>query len=371
MARPLISLVMIVKNEARGIRETLESAKPYIDRYCLVDTGSTDGTPEIIRQVMFDIPGELHLEPFVDFGTTRSRALELAGLDAVFTLMLSGDETLHNGKALREFCEEYREGDAGAYFLPVHFGQQVYDSARLARTDKRWRYVGTTHEVLRAPDGSAVETRVPGSFVKHDLAHRDAKGQQTRWERDLDLLGKAVKDNPADTRATFYLAQTLECLGRHEPALAMYRRRVELGGWKEEVYEAKFRIARMMEMLGESWGEVQQAYLDAYAFSPIRAEPLHAIAQHWCDAKNWPLTYAFAWIGAQIAYPKESHLFIDASVYETKLADLLATSAYYVGEYEMGRAAAASLLARQPHNERYLRNFEFYQARFDAEALIA
>jgi hypothetical protein len=30
----------------------------------------------------------------------------------------------------------------------------------------------------------------------------------------------------------------------------------------------------------------------------------------------------------------------------------------------MGRAAAANLLARYPDNERYLRNFEFYRAKF-------
>jgi len=364
MARPLISLVMIVKNEARGIRETLESAKPYVDRYCLVDTGSTDGTPEIMREAMAGVPGNLHLEPFVDFGTTRSRALDLAGVEPVFTLMLSGDETLHNGDALRTFCDQHRDGEEGAYFLPIHFGPQIYDSARLARADNRWRYVGSTHEVLRGPNGSAVQVRVPGPFIKHDLTHRDAKGQRGAWERDLDLLGNALRTDPSDTRATFYLAQTFECLGRYEQALSMYRKRVELGGWKEEVYEAKFRIARVRHLLGHSWAEVQQSYLDAYAFSPTRAEPLHAIAQHWCEEKNWPLTYMFAWTGAQIAYPKDSHLFVDAGVYETKLADLLATSAYYVGEYEMGRAAAANLLARYPDNERYLRNFEFYRAKF-------
>jgi hypothetical protein len=45
--RGLLGLVMIVKNEAHGIRETLESFKPFIDRWTILDTGSTDGTQRI------------------------------------------------------------------------------------------------------------------------------------------------------------------------------------------------------------------------------------------------------------------------------------------------------------------------------------
>ena len=41
--RPLISLVMIVKNEAAILRETLERVRPIVDEWVIVDTGSTDG----------------------------------------------------------------------------------------------------------------------------------------------------------------------------------------------------------------------------------------------------------------------------------------------------------------------------------------
>ena len=65
---------MIVKNEAHVIRRCLDSVRPLIDRWVIVDTGSTDGTQALIRELMADVPGELHERPWVDFSTNRNQA---------------------------------------------------------------------------------------------------------------------------------------------------------------------------------------------------------------------------------------------------------------------------------------------------------
>jgi len=64
-ARPAICLNMIVRNEAHIIRETLDSVVPYISSWVIVDTGSNDGTQDLIRDHMGrrGIPGELHERP--------------------------------------------------------------------------------------------------------------------------------------------------------------------------------------------------------------------------------------------------------------------------------------------------------------------
>lgn len=360
MHRQLLSLVMIVKDEARGIRETLESARPHIDRYTILDTGSTDGTQAIVREVMAGMPGHMLEEPFVDFGTTRSRALDLAGTDAVFTLMLSGDETVHGGEALRRFCEEYRDEPDGAYFVKVRFDSDSYDSARLARTDAAWRYVGVTHEVLTKPGIDPPVLRVPRAHIHHDHSRRTAEGARRRWRLDRDLLTAAIAKDPADPRPVFYLAQTEECLAEYETALAGYRRRVAMGGWPEEVYEAKYRIGRVLGRLGRPWPEVQQAYLDAHAFGPHRAEPLFAIAQHWYGEKNWPLTFLFASRGAAIPYPEYSRLFVDDDTYAWRLHDLAGIAGYYLGEFEAGETAARRALAARPDDPRLARNLMYF-----------
>lgn len=359
--KPLLGLVMIVKDESRGIRETLESLKPFIDHWSLLDTGSTDGTQDLVRKALDGIPGQLHEEQFVDFGTTRSRVLELAGTTSTFTLMLSGDERLVHGDVLRSFCEAQAAAPHGAYYVEVHFGDDHYDSARLATTAAGWRYAGATHEVLVKPGaGGAPSLRVPGTHIFHDISHRDRASVIRGWKRDLLLLSAARQQNPRDTRSTFYLAQTLECLGEHQAARDMYEQRVKQGGWVEEVYEALFRIARCAQALDEPWEGVQQLYLDAHSHSPHRAEPLYRIAKYWWDERNYPLMYLFAQRGAAIPYPAQSRLFIEHAIYEWKLHDLVGISGFYVGERAIGRAAAEKALAHRPDDAHLLDNLLHY-----------
>src|SRR5262245_27538846 len=47
-----IGLCMIVKNETKVIRQCLESTLPLIDYILVIDTGSTDGTQEMIRDFL-------------------------------------------------------------------------------------------------------------------------------------------------------------------------------------------------------------------------------------------------------------------------------------------------------------------------------
>ena len=89
-----ICLNMIVKDERHVIGRCLESVKGLIDHGVIVDTGSTDGTPEFITETLAGIPGELHHRPWRDFGTNRSEALELARGTADFMLIIDADEQL-------------------------------------------------------------------------------------------------------------------------------------------------------------------------------------------------------------------------------------------------------------------------------------
>src|SRR5512144_2185854 len=92
--RPTICLNMIVKNEAPVIRRCLDSVRRFIDCWVIVDTGSTDGTQDIIRECFADIPGELHERPWRDFAHNRTEALALARPHGDYVLIIDADDAL-------------------------------------------------------------------------------------------------------------------------------------------------------------------------------------------------------------------------------------------------------------------------------------
>src|SRR5262245_40841050 len=90
--RPTVCLSMIVKDEAHVIRRCLDSVRPLIDSWVIVDTGSTDGTQDIIRTHFADLPGELFERPWKDFAHNRTEALELARGRAGYVLVMDADD---------------------------------------------------------------------------------------------------------------------------------------------------------------------------------------------------------------------------------------------------------------------------------------
>ena len=87
---------MIVRNESKIIQRLLNSLTDRIDSFCILDTGSTDDTPDLIKQwaIKNQIPGEVFHGPFNDFADARNRALAYARqtqFDWDYLLLLDAD----------------------------------------------------------------------------------------------------------------------------------------------------------------------------------------------------------------------------------------------------------------------------------------
>lgn len=346
---------MIVKNEAASIGATIASVRGVVDTIVILDTGSTDDTVALAREAAGATPIRIVGAPFVDFATTRNRAIEIAEHDADWVLMLSGDETLQDAENLRSTLYENDGQDCpSVYMITVHFGQMRYRSARLSRSGYHWRYVGKTHEVLESEDEEAgLPALLDAPTILHDVSRHTPADQQSKWERDLALLDQ-------DARTAFYRAQTLQCLGRYAEARAAYQLRIGQAGWREEIYESKFRLAQCAAALSEPWANVQALYLEAYAFAPHRAEPLVSIAQHYFDAGDHHCAYLFAHRACALEYPSTDRLFVLDVDYALRRWDMLAVSAFYIGKLVDGRMAAEQALKHDPNDPRLKKNLEFY-----------
>jgi hypothetical protein len=85
---------MIVKDEQRLLPLALQSAMPWVDEVVVVDTGSTDRTPEIARRM----GARVFHDPWQgDFSLHRNRCLELACGEWI--LVLDADEELDQESA--------------------------------------------------------------------------------------------------------------------------------------------------------------------------------------------------------------------------------------------------------------------------------
>jgi glycosyltransferase involved in cell wall biosynthesis len=91
-----VCLAMIVRNEEHWLRPCLASALALgIDRWVIADTGSTDGTRELVRETLGHLPGELVEIEWQGYGPARSEVLRRARGSADLILMLDADMTVH------------------------------------------------------------------------------------------------------------------------------------------------------------------------------------------------------------------------------------------------------------------------------------
>ena len=75
-----LGLCQIVKNEAHVITRMLNSIKDIVDGLCIVDTGSTDGTQDIIKKWCEDnnLPLFREERPFDNFENCRNHGMKMA-----------------------------------------------------------------------------------------------------------------------------------------------------------------------------------------------------------------------------------------------------------------------------------------------------
>ena len=139
-----------------------------------------------------------------------------------------------------------------------------------------------------------------------------------------------------------------------------------MGGWFEEAYEAKYRAGRTALQMGLPWAQVQQLFLDAHAYLPARAEPLHSLARHlYYRRKPRPhaLVFLYAHRAASMAFPKHLRLFIDHTVYNFKAHYLTAMVAHVIGEHRAGLQATRQALKAQPNNQDMKKKLHFYKTK--------
>jgi len=349
--RVSLCLNMIVKNESRIITRLMESVLPIIDTYVICDTGSTDGTPDLIK-TFFDrkgIPGEVIHEPFKNFGYNRTFALRAARGRATYALLLDADMIF---KIEPGFDKQTLS--ANSYLIIQKGGNLSYHNTRLIRLDIDAKCVGPTHEYYDLPPSSRAE-KLDSIWIA-DIGDGGAKAD--KFERDIRLLKQGIEEEPDNGRYYFYLANSYFNTGRHGESIPYYKRRIELGGWSEEVFYAHLNLGHAYKSTGQDEMAIC-TWMNGYNVHPSRAETIYEIAKYYREKGKTKIGMAFALLGKQIPYPKNDMLFIHNDVYDTGIDYELSILGYY-NAYPNLHKIIHRLMNKMPHMwENLLSNYKF------------
>jgi GR25 family glycosyltransferase involved in LPS biosynthesis/glycosyltransferase involved in cell wall biosynthesis len=343
-----IGLCMIVKNETKLIRRCLESVLPLVDYVLVVDTGSTDGTQQMIRDFLAEkkVDGAVIDEPWRDFAYNRSFALaKLREVDIVdYAMIIDADDTLEidAGFDARAFKAQLTHD---LYDVPVRHGSIAHHRPQLFSNRLPFSFKGVLHEYLETPPGNITRETAKGFAVRASTG--GARSQNPRkYQDDAAVLEHALttETNPfLISRYTFYLAQSYRDCGEREKALENYLKRADLGNWNEEIYVSLFEAGNLMAALDRPFDEVIATWERASQIVPGRAETLHAASRYCRDKGKNAQGMDIARRGIELKQP--NGLFIQPWVYDYGILDEFCINAYWAGAYRESLDTALKLLA--------------------------
>jgi len=352
----LIHLTMIVKNAGKMFEEVLTKNLSIIDRWTILDTGSTDETIDIINKVLVGKKkGKLYQEPFIDFGTTRNRCLELAGNSCKYRLML--DDTYVIQDELRDFLEIIR-GDqfADSYSLYVTSDDVQYCSNRITKISSNLKYVYKIHEVIQMENN--VNVCVPIQKARIFDMRSDYMEERTmnRKVLDLKLLFEMVEELPNDPRHLYYLGQTYNLLKKHELAFEYFMKRVEhpVEGNIQEKLDACFEAARLANFyLNKPWEECEKLYIRSYEMDKTRPEAMYFIGIHHKLNGNNFLAYKYIKNAFELGYPVHCQYSLKPTLSYHFVPKFLAELCYMFNDFETGENACKLFLEQRIMGDEY------------------
>jgi len=331
---PTICLNMIVKNESHIIERALNSVVNLIDTFCIVDTGSTDNTIELINDFFKEkkIFGKIVSEPFINFAYNRTHAIKEAGTMADYLLFIDADMIFTYKLTKEEIKNRLIKYDV----LHVYQGTPdfYYKNVRFAKIQDNLKYVTPTHEYFKSPPDSTY-----GLFERNEIFIND-KGdggsKQNKSKRDIELLSRELESlNEGEEnrdRCFFYLANSYSEIGEYEKAIEFYKKRVDCGGWIEEIWQSLYKIGIIYNKKGE-YEKAVYYWMEAFEKYPERIENLYRIINYYREREHYHIAYVYWYLANELRNRYinwGNYLFLENDIYEYLLDYEYSILGYYV-----------------------------------------
>jgi glycosyltransferase involved in cell wall biosynthesis len=345
-----IAVYAISKNEEMFVKRFCDSAKDA-DHIIIADTGSTDRTVELAKEHGADVYN-ICINPW-RFDKARDTALALIPSDVDVCISLDLDEELQPG--WREEIERVWQEDTTRLRYKFDWGAGIAFYYEKIHHRKGYHWHHPCHE-YPVPDVRTKEVwaQTDMLLVIHKPDPTKSRGQY------LDLLLLAVTEDPRCPRNAFYYARELTFYRKWQEAIDALNKYLAMpeANWANERCYA-------MRLLGKSYDELGWDGLvwhrRACAEAPGTREP-------WCDLAMacyrkglWEECYAAASNALKITN-KEAVYTMDPTVWGALPHDLASISAFNLGLKEEAIKQGELAVQFEPHNERLVKNLEYYKA---------
>ena len=342
----LINLCIMVKNGGEQFENMLLSNLPYIDRWTILDTGSTDNTINIINKVLVEKKGCLYQRPFINFKDSRNKLLKLAGKTCKYTLMLD-DTYIINGD-LRKFLTQTR-GDqySDSFSLYIKSNDSEYGSNRIIKTSRQLKYLFRIHEVVQNNNNNNVMIPISDAFILDGRFEYMEDRTNNRKQLDLKFLYEELKEDPNNSRTHYYLAQTYNCLGDFENSYKWYLERINhpSEGFIQEKVDAAFEAARTANFkLNLDWNICEKLYITAYELDKSRPESLYFMGIHHYLNNDIKKAYPYFKQAFVVGYPQHCQYSLKPTLTFHFNPKFLAKICYAIEDYKLGLQASLFFL---------------------------
>lgn len=308
-----ISACLIVRDESRVLGRCLASINGGYDELCILDTGSTDNTPQIAKEFGAKLKRFIGCNgsdgKIIDFSLARNICLEMARGDWV--LSIDADEVLQKS-SIEQVRRHTLANENAAVRVRLRSKETEWPAIRLFRRLPEHKFVGRIHERISVSGPIANDP----SIVIRNLPNK--RGKESAALRDLRLCSLALEADPRDRRMIFYLAKALRRAGRFDAAIKEYERYLELEkDFQPGRHAATYGIATCHLLKGD-WRRAVRVGKIAVAIDPLLAESRCLIADAYLALSYYGL--AMRWYRSALnckAPPPDYPHFVNRSFYST------------------------------------------------------
>lgn len=368
-----ISVCLIVKNEQVYLEKCLQSIRPYVKEIVIVDTGSTDQSPDIAKKYadIFEIFTECNDENGLieDFSLAREKSFSLA--TQPWILWIDADDEVIGAENLFNLTEEYNDYDVCIGFPYQYafdeFGKCIclHYRERLIKNKDNYKWINPVHEVLIPKDGNLKLEIRENVIIKHN---RNVLKKPIEFNRNLRILQKYYdKHGEKDVRQLYYLGLEYGNTGNINESIKFLNRYLELSGWDDEKYMALLRLVEYYLKMG-CYSEVLEHCWKAIQIKPNWGEAYFNLAKaHYFLAqkgeesnKNWEKCIIYANIGLNLP-PTKTLLFINPLERQIEIHKYLNVALFNTGKTEEALQSVLSGLEFSPNEPLLLNNKNYYE----------